>query len=65
MEEAGAGYDSTIGYNETVGYRSGATQVYKPLMASDSRTSIACDGHPLFYPDTWTFPRQAQKFSTN
>jgi hypothetical protein len=33
MEEAGAGYDSTIGYNETVGYRSGATQVYKPLTA--------------------------------
>jgi len=31
LEEAGYGYDSSVGYNETVGYRSGTTQVFRPL----------------------------------
>jgi hypothetical protein len=34
LQEAGAGYDSTIGYNENVGYRAGTTQVYRPLAVS-------------------------------
>jgi len=52
MEEAGAGYDSTIGYNETVGYRSGATQVYKPLTAKRLlELPLHAMDTALFYPD--------------
>ncbi len=34
LENAGAGYDSTVGYNETIGYKAGTGQSYKPLNAS-------------------------------
>jgi len=63
MEEAGAGYDSTIGYNETVGYRSGATQVYKPLMAKRLlELPLHAMDTALFYPDHLGLsPRQAKK----
>lgn len=52
LEQAEAGYDSTIGYTETVGYRAGTTQVYKPLQAV---TLLELPLHvmdtALFYPD--------------
>ena len=34
LERAGFAYDSSMGYNETVGYRSGTTQVFRPLRAT-------------------------------
>src|SRR5713226_2994155 len=63
LEEAGAGYDSTIGYNETVGYRSGATQVYKPLTAKRLlELPLHAMDTALFYPDHLGLsPRRAQK----
>jgi hypothetical protein len=62
IEEAGAGYDSTIGYNETVGYRSGATQVYKPLTTKRLlELPLHAMDTALFYPDHLGLsPRQAQ-----
>jgi len=63
LEEAGAGYDSTIGYNETVGYRSGATQVYKPLTAKRLlELPLHAMDTALFYPEHLGLsPRRAQK----
>ncbi len=63
LEEAGAGYDSTIGYNETVGYRSGATQVYRPLTAKRLlELPLHAMDTALFYPDHLGLtPREAQK----
>ena len=62
LEAAGAAYDSTIGYNETVGYRSGATQVYKPLMARQLlELPLHAMDTALFYPDHLGLsPREAQ-----
>lgn len=34
LEEAGFGYDATVGYNETVGFRAGTLQAYRPLGCS-------------------------------
>jgi hypothetical protein len=30
LDQAGFGYDSTVGFNDAVGYRAGATQAYRP-----------------------------------
>jgi hypothetical protein len=52
LEQAGAGYDSTIGYTETVGYRAGTTQAYKPLPASALlELPLHVMDTALFYPD--------------
>jgi peptidoglycan/xylan/chitin deacetylase (PgdA/CDA1 family) len=66
LEEAGAGYDSTIGYNETVGYRAGTGQVFKPLGV---RRLLELPLHvmdtALFYPaHRGLSPRQAGELLT-
>ncbi len=33
LEQAGFGYDATLGYNETIGFRNGTVQVFQPIGA--------------------------------
>jgi hypothetical protein len=62
LETAGAAYDSTMGYNETVGYRTGTTQVYRPLDASQLlELPLHVMDTALFYPSYLDLsPRQAR-----
>lgn len=49
LEQAGFGYDATLGYNETIGFRNGTLQVFRPI-GVDSLLEI-----PLNIQDTALF----------
>jgi peptidoglycan/xylan/chitin deacetylase (PgdA/CDA1 family) len=52
LEQAGAGYDSTVGYNEMVGYRAGTAQAYLPPGAAQLlELPLHVMDSALFYPD--------------
>ena len=52
LETVGADYDSTSGYNEAIGYRSGTTQVYRPLGATQLlELPLHIMDTALFFPD--------------
>ena len=62
LEEAGAGYDSTMGYRETVGFRAGTTQAYKPAGARELlELPLHAMDTALFYPG---YLRLSQKEAT-
>jgi len=51
LDQAGFGYDSTIGFRETIGYRAGTMQVYKPLGVKElMELPLHIMDTALFYP---------------